>query len=262
MPIARAGDADIAYEVAGSGEPLLMIMGFAADSRMWMFQTPTFAERYRCITFDNRAVGNSTGPLEGLTMEQMASDALAVLDAEGIERAHVLGISLGGAIAQHVALKAPERIRSLVLAATWCRRNPYLPRLGRIGTEILEQVGRESVVHASMLWLFTPKFLLEHSEMADAIEAMALDQAVHPEVFTAQQGALFEHDVREALGSLEIPTLVIVGRRDVFVPPELSEEIAAAIPGAEFVLLETGHAFTIEERDAFNHAVLEFLARQ
>jgi len=107
MPIARSGDADIAYEITGSGDLLLMIMGFLADSRMWVLQTPAFAEHFSCITFDNRGVGMSSRPPGPYTMEQMASDALAVMDDAGIERAHVLGISMGGAIAQHVALKAP-----------------------------------------------------------------------------------------------------------------------------------------------------------
>ena len=114
----RAGDADIAFDVTGVGDPLLLIMGLGADSKMWMLQTPTFSERLRCITFDNRGVGESSIPEGPYSTEQMAGDALAVLDALDVERAHVLGISLGGAIAQQVALKAPERVRSL------CSRRP------------------------------------------------------------------------------------------------------------------------------------------
>jgi pimeloyl-ACP methyl ester carboxylesterase len=192
-------------------------------------------------------------------MEQMAADALAVLDDAGIERAHVLAISMGGAIAQHLALKAPERVRSLVLASTWCTKNPYLQRIADTGRLIMQAGGPEAVTKASMLWLFTPKFLLERSSFVQQIEQMAVEFAVHPEVFDRQRDALLEHDVREQLGRLEIPTRVMCGRRDIFVPPELSEELAAAIPGAELVLIDGGHAYNLESFEAFNQTVLEFL---
>jgi 3-oxoadipate enol-lactonase len=260
MPTARAGDADIAYEINGSGDPLLMIMGFAADRRMWMLQVPVFGAHYRCVTFDNRGVGDSTAPDGPFSMEQMAEDALAVLDDAGIERAHVLAISMGGAIAQHLALKAPERIRSMVLASTWCSRNPYLQRIADTGRMIMDAGGPEGTTKASMLWLFTPKFILDRDPFVQQIEQMAVQFAVHPEVFDRQRDALLEHDVKDRLGALDIPTRVMCGRRDIFVPPELSEELAAAIPDAELVFIEGGHAYNLESFDAFNQTVLEFFA--
>ena len=261
MLTTRAGDVDIAYEITGSGDPLLLIMGFAADSRMWMLQTPAFAKQYRCITFDNRGVGHSSKPAGPYSMEQMASDALAVLDAADAERAHVVGISMGGAIAQHLALKAPERVRSLVLASTWCAPNPYLPRLADIGTLLMDNAGPEAVIRASMLWLFTPAMIVNSPDMVGVIESQALEFAADREVFFAQQAAVFEHDTRDRLGSLTMPALVMVGRRDVFVPPELSMQIVEAMPRAEFTMLEAGHAYNLEEMDAFNKTVLDFIAR-
>jgi 3-oxoadipate enol-lactonase len=261
MQTLRSGDATIAYEVAGDGDPLLMIMGLAADRRMWMLQLPVLTPHYRCITFDNRGVGDSSAPPGPFSMEQMAADALAVLDEAGVERAHVLAISMGGAIAQHLALKAPERIRSMVLASTWCSKNAYTQRMAEVGKIVKEGGGQEAIIRASMLWLFTPKFILERSAFVQQIEQMALQFATHPEIFERQLDALLEHDVREELARLDIPTLVMSGRRDIMVPPELSEDLASAIPGAEFKLLEGGHAYTLEEFDAFNKAVLEFLER-
>jgi pimeloyl-ACP methyl ester carboxylesterase len=173
MPIVRSGDADIAYETAGHGDPLLMIMGFLADSRMWVLQTPVFSEHFTCITFDNRGVGMSSSPPGPYTTEQMAADAIAVLDDAGIDRAHVLGISMGGAIAQHVALKAPERIRSLTLAATWCHPNAWLERMAELG-EQLSTLGPEHAQRAALLWLFTPKLVIHQPEIVNAIEQMAL----------------------------------------------------------------------------------------
>ena len=167
---------------------------------------------------------------------------------------------MGGAIAQHLALKAPERVRSMVLASTWCSRNPYTQRMSDVGRKIMEAGGQAAITRASMLWLFTPKFILERSAFVQQIEQMALEFATHPEVFERQLDALLEHDVRDQLARLDIPTRVMCGRRDIMVPPELSEELAAAIPGADLKLLDGGHAYNLEEFDAFNKTVLEFLA--
>lgn len=261
MPTVRSADADIAYEVTGSGAPLLMIMGFAGDSRMWMFQTPAFAERFRCITFDNRGAGGSSSPHGPYTMGQMANDALHVLDAAAADRAHVLGISMGGAIAQHLALIAPDRVRSLTLAATWCSHNAYLTRIAELGLAISDNLGIEALIRASLLWLFTPRFIIEQHENLERIETLMVNLQAPPETFVNQLHAVLEHDVAADLAELQIPTRVMVGRRDTLVPPELSEELAKAVPGSDLVYLETGHAFNIEEAEAFNRTVLEFLER-
>lgn len=254
--------ARISYEVSGSGDHVLLIMGFASDRRMWLFQVPALSDRYAVITYDHRGIGESSGSLEGLSMEAMAADALAVLDAAGAERAHVVGISMGGAIAQHLALAAPDRVRSLVLASTWCARNTYLPRLGRIGQRLLEALGHSAVVQASMLWLFTPRFLLEQGALVDQAESMAEQFAVDPDVFLAQQRALLEHHTVDRLAQVQAPTLIMVGERDIFVPPELSEQIAAAMPRARFERLPGGHAYNVEEFQAFNDTVRAFLDEQ
>lgn len=260
MLLTRAGDADIAYEITGDGDPLLMIMGLAADARMWMLQTPAFAASYRCITFDNRGVGSSSVPPGPYSTEQMASDALAVLDAAEVERAHVLGISLGGAIAQHVALKAPERVRSLVLAATWCAPNPYQQRLAELG-RLVAGLGHEQLVRASMLWLFTPRFILRNPVMVAQVEGLALQYQPPAEAFDRQLEAVLGHDTKASLPSLRVPTLILAARRDLMVPLELSEEIASVMPDAELQVLDGGHAFNFESMDAFNGAVLGFLDR-
>ena len=258
MPIARSGDADIAYEITGSGDPLLMIMGFLADSRMWVLQTPAFAEHFSCVTFDNRGVGMSSRPPGPYTMEQMASDALAVMDDAGIERAHVLGISMGGAIAQHVALKAPERVRSLVLAATWCNPNQWLERLGDIGGRVAE-LGPEAFSRSVLLWLFTPRLVIHQPDVVSTIEQMMVAFQPPPEAFVNQIAAVHGHDTREQLRQVTAPTLVLGAKRDFMVPPELSEVIAESIPGSRLELLDGGHGFSAENAVEFNRVILEFL---
>jgi 3-oxoadipate enol-lactonase len=258
MPIVRSGDADIAYELAGDGPPLLMIMGFLADSRMWMLQTPVFAEHFTCITFDNRGVGMSSRPPGPYTMEQMAADAVAVLDDAGVDQAHVLGISMGGAIAQHVALKVPERIRSLVLAATWCHPNMWLERLGQIGQKVAA-LGHEEFGRSVMLWLFTPRLVIHQPEVVDAIEQMALAFEPPAEAFVNQMAAVHAHDTREQLHQITAPTLVLGAKRDFMVPPELAQVVHASIPGSRFELLDGGHGFSAENAAEFNRLILEFL---
>src|SRR2546422_151424 len=213
MPITRSGDADIAYEVLGDGEPLLMIMGLAADQRMWIMQTPVLAQHYRAITFDNRGVGGSSCPPGPYTMEQMAADALAVMDAAGAESAHVLGISMGGAIAQHVALKAPERVRSLVLAATWCHPNTWLERLGDIGQRVA-QLGQSAFDRSVLLWLFTPHLVIHQPDVVNTIEQMMVAFQPPAEAFVNQMSAVHGHDTREQLRQITAPTLVVSAKRD------------------------------------------------
>ncbi len=259
MPHVRSGDVDIHYSIAGDGVPVLLIMGLATDSQMWMLQVPVLSARYKTITFDNRGVGFSSAPTGPCTMEEMAADALAVLDAAGAGQAHIIGVSMGGAIAQHLALKAPERVRSLVLCATWARRNPYTKRLEELGTTVANTLGREALIRSSLLWLFSPKTFIENPAFIDMVEMMAMQVQAPIDAFHSQTAAVREHDTLERLGEIAAPTLVVAGRRDIMVPPELSEEIANAIPDSKLVMMEGAHAFTVENVDVFNTTLLEWL---
>src|SRR5437867_11783309 len=207
MPTVRSGDADINYTATGQGVPVLLIMGLAADSAMWVMQTPVLAERYQVITFDNRGVGGSSSPPGPYTMEQMAADALAVLDAAGTDTAHIVGVSMGGAIAQHLALKAPERVRSLVLVSTWAETNEYTRRLDDLGNLVLANLGREALIRASMLWLFTPKLFIENPVMIRVIEGMALAMQGTETAFVSQTAAVRDHDLADRLHEIVSPTL-------------------------------------------------------
>ncbi len=260
MPTVRSGNADIHYDVTGDGTPVLLIMGLAADSSMWVMQTPALAAQHRVITFDNRGVGRSSAPPGPYAMQEMAADALAVLDACGADRAHVVGISMGGAIAQELALKAPERLRSLVLVSTWAERNAYTSRLDHLGRMVLTHLGREELIRASMLWLFSPRVFIENPDLVQTIESLAIAMQGSEDAFLSQVAAVSDHHLIDRLHEIETPTLVLVGRRDILVPPELSERIAARMPNAVLRMIDGGHAFTFENSTEFNTELLAWLA--
>lgn len=259
MPTIRSGDADIYYETQGEGDPVLWIMGLGLDSRMMLMFTAAFPQ-YRNIVVDNRGTGRSSAPPGPYAMDQMASDALAVLNELGVDSVRVIGMSLGGAIAQHVALKAPDRVRSLTLCCTWPGPNEWIRRLNELSLLEAEAVGYEAILKHTLLLLFSPKFVIERPEMVQMFEDMGKQMVAPMEPFFAQIAAAMGHNVREPLKSLSIPTLIMAGRRDTFVPPELSEELHALIPGSTLKVYEGGHAFMLEDAAAFNADLTAWLA--
>lgn len=189
----------------------------------------------------------------------MAADALAVLDAAGVDRAHVVGSSLGGAVAQHLVLKAPERVRSLVLAATWAGPSEWRTRLMRVQRD-LASLGCDALVRLRLHLVFSPELFERAPDLMTTIER-TMNESTSVEGYLAQLEAAEAHDLRARLGEVRAPTLVIAARRDILVPPALTEEVAALIHGAELRTFDATHSVQFEEAEAFNAAVLDFLAR-
>jgi 3-oxoadipate enol-lactonase len=259
MPSVDVGDAEIYYETAGAGDPLVLIMGLGADMRGWAMQQSALAERHRLVLIDNRGVGKSSVPPGPYTSKQMAADALAVMDAEGIERAHVLGVSLGGAIAQELALGAPERIRSLVLGCTWAGPTDWRSRIRTAQLGILRTEGVEALVRFRVLFIFSPPLFKKAPGLMTVIEKTMAETSL--DGYLLQLDAAETHDARARLAGVTAPTLVLTGRRDILVPPELSLEVAELIPGSETITLESAHAIQLEEAERFNETVLEFFSK-
>jgi 3-oxoadipate enol-lactonase len=259
MPTVTVDGAELFYETAGDGDPLLLIMGLGADSRGWGMQAPVFATSHRVIMFDNRGVGRSSVAPGPYTTKQMARDALAVLDAVEVERAHVLGVSLGGAIAQELVLAAPERVRSLALGSTWAGPSTWRSRLREMQLGVLRTSGVEALVKARILFIFTPPVFEKAPDLMDLIEKTMAETPL--EGYLHQLDAAEAHDARDRLGKVTTPTLVLTGERDILVPPELTVEVASLISGAELVTFETAHAIQFEESTRFNEIVLSFFAK-
>lgn len=263
MAVADLGDVTLDYSVFGEGPPVLGVMGFALDKRFWAAQVPAVTAGNTFITFDNRGVGRSTREA-ATSIDEMASDAVRLLDHLEIETAVVFGVSMGGTIAQRIALDHPERVSALILAVTWARPIEFMRRQHAIARKIIQTMTLPEFSEQALLRMFTPRFFEIGQEMIDrmiaSFDAPGAPAVATAEALLAQLDALDKHDVLAELGRISVPTLVIGGKMDVTVPYLGSEEIAATIPGAQLVTLETGHGCMIEEMEPFNRAVTDFLA--
>jgi 3-oxoadipate enol-lactonase len=263
MPTALAGDgAEIYYETWGrrGGEPLLLIPGLTADLRIWACQRMVFGRRYRCIAVDNRGSGRSDKPPGPYSLAQMADDALAVLDAEGVSAAHVIGYSMGSFAAIDLAVGSPERVRSLVLAGTTCRHHDWRRELLTSWVAVARARGVPVMVRRAFPWLLGPagrRFGLA----INLLWPLFLSQPAH--AFAAQVEALLElsDEAAAGLAAVTVPTLVAVGALDRLTPPADAEEVAALVPGARLAVIPgAGHGLMVEAAPDFNAAVLRFLA--
>jgi 3-oxoadipate enol-lactonase len=261
MPTIQANGQTLYYEVHGEGEPLLLVMGLAADTMAWALQVPAFSARYRTVSFDNRDVGQSSmaeGPYE---ITDMAQDTLALADALELESFHLVGVSMGGAIAQEVALAAPDRVRTLTLAMTWPKGGAWAAKLSELWSARVEHMSREQRVDELMLLTLSEDFF-ENAEGVAWLRDLML-QNPHPQsadAFARQLDASSRHDTRERLGSVAMPTHVIGAEHDILVPVWKSRELAELIPGARLSVVDAGpHGANLERAEEFNRLVLDFL---
>ena len=261
MAIAEANGQRLYYEIHGEGEPLLCVAGLSCDTLVWIPQIEAFSAKHRTVIFDNRDVGQSSMAEPGYDIADMARDALALADELELESFHLLGVSMGGAIAQEIALQAPGRVQTLTLAVTFSTGGNYSGRLAEVWGARVRQISREQHIDELMLMNHSEEFY-ENPDMVEFIRTAML-QNPHPqpaEGFCRQLAACSCHDTRDRLGSLTMPTHVIGGERDILVPIWKSQEIAAAIPGAKLdVLPAAPHGLSLERAEEFNGAVLGFI---
>jgi 3-oxoadipate enol-lactonase len=261
MAIAEVNGQRLYYEVRGEGEPLLCVHGLACDTLAWIPQLETFSAAYRTVIFDNRDVGQSSMCEGDYEIVDMARDAIALADELEIDTFHLVGISMGGAIAQEVALQAPERVRTLTLAVTFPAGGPYARKLGEVWGARVKQVSYEQHVNELMLMTHSEAFF-ENSDMVEFIRAAMLNNPhpQAPEAFGRQIAACGRHDTRDRLATLTMPTHVIGGEHDILIPVWKSREIAELIPGARLtVLANAPHGLSLERAGEFNATVLEFI---
>jgi len=261
MPYADLNGFEIHYDVRGEGEPLLCVHGLGCDRRAWALQIEPFAQRFQAVFFDNRDVGQSSLATHDYTTADMAQDVLALADHLELESFHLLGVSLGGMVSQHVALTAPERVRTLTLAVT----PGGVGRAGRIRGRLLGSYARhlspEDRVD-NLLYLCYTEAFFENEELYQFVRQALLEDPYPqpPEAFARQAAAGAHHDVRERLGELSMPVHVIAAGRDLMIPPWKSTELASLIRGSKLTMIEReGHGVMWEGAAEFNSAVIEFV---
>jgi pimeloyl-ACP methyl ester carboxylesterase len=262
MPKVRVGDIEMFYVEAGAGDPLVLVMGFSADHMAWALQMRAFAERYRVVAFDNRGAGQTDQPDFPYTIPMMAADTVGLMDALGVERAHVLGLSMGGMIAQEIALGWPERVRSLQLHATLARPDAYLSALTETWRAMKRNLPDEDAVRAFQLWIFAPETYAAHPELVETAfrNVMANPNRQSLTGFLRQGDAVRAHDTLDRLGKIRCPTLVSGAEDDVLVPPRFARQLAERIPGAELRIVPgAGHGYIWERFEEFNRMCLSFL---
>ncbi len=263
MPqVQTAPDCEINYECHGRGDPLLLVSGTGHDLTFWAGQLPLLSRQFRCIVFDNRGVGHSSSPPSGYSLYDMADDAAAVLKAENVSSAHVMGFSMGGHIAQCLALNYPELVRSLGIHHSWSRNCDRLRKFQGLRKILAEKGIKEQLADVSLLMLHEQQYYQDHlTEMAAKRTAMieGMDSLVG---WVGQLEACLTGDTHDRLPELDVPALITGSDRDAIVAVHRVEEIHQRIAGSELKILEgSGHVALIETPDLFADLCAEFLER-
>jgi aminoacrylate hydrolase len=261
MPRIVIGDGALYYERQGVGFPVLFISGLSGFASFWQDQVAAFSRKFDVVTHDHRGIGQSDVTRSGFTVDRMAADVVGLMDALEIERAHIVGHSTGGAIAQILALEHPKRLASVVLSATWTKPDAYFRRMFGLRKDILLRLGPSAYVQANTLYLYPSWWVARNNERLRQLEAQNLAVFPPTEVAASRIDAILAFDRTERLGRIKTPTLVVGAEDDLVTPAYFSEELARLIPGAEIKIFPRGgHAFTQVRAREFNQAVLPFLA--
>ena len=261
MPKIAVAGGEIHYEEHGGGEPLILVSGLNGVGRYWTPQVPVFSSRFRVITYDQRGTGQSDQLQREFSVDGMAAELAALMDALGIARAHLVGLSTGGAIGQTLAIEQPHRVNKLVMCSTWTHCDPWFRRLFEARREMYRLCGPELHAMFHPLWLYPPEYINAHDAEIDEERRRSAPAAPPREVSIGRINALLAFDRRAGLGRIQSPTLVIASSNDYITPSYYAEALARAIPGARLAVLEGGgHSISKTRADDFNRIVMDFLA--
>ena len=264
MPKVNVRGVGLYYEEHGRGAPLVLVPGFGTGLWIWYRQVPAFARQFRTIVFDPRGVARSAAADAPFTMRELADDLAALLEELKVERAHVLGASFGGFVAQEFALAHPGRTRTLVLCCTSYGGTGHIPPAPETLAAIALTKGFNTAerVRENLLLAFSPRFVEEHPAEVERVISLRAENDVPEQAYLRQLQAAVAFDAAARVGGITAPTLVITGDEDAIVPHENSVNLAAAIPGAKLHVIGGGsHVFFIEQAEEFNRAVVEFIGR-
>jgi 3-oxoadipate enol-lactonase len=263
MPVARVNDIELNYKLEGDGEDtIVLVNGLADDLETWVLQVDDFlAAGYRVLRFDNRGIGASAKPAGPYSSRMLADDAKALVVSLGITGFHLMGVSMGGMIAQEYALAYPADLRSVTFACTYAAPGPFCSRMFAMWADMASVLGVPFVMRDVTLWAFTVPFFEQRTAELEEFEiAMRyMDQPVH--AYLAQLAVIQAHDTASRLGEITTPSLVLAGEEDILIPVALSRRIHEGIPGSEWATTKGGHGCIWEHPAEFNRTYLDFVAR-
>jgi pimeloyl-ACP methyl ester carboxylesterase len=264
MPHVETNGIQIYYEEQGEGDPLILIMGITATGDVWEAHSDFWSEEYRCIKPDNRGVGQSDKPAGDYSSEMMADDYAGLMDALGIEKARVVGVSMGSIIAQQLCLRHPDKVQSAVLMCPWSECDRYATSVFEHMKVCKAHLDNKQFLEWIQLLIFTKPFWDNdeaHEGLVtgrDDFDANPNPQPLHG--LKGQAAACVNHNVSDQLGNISAPCLVIGGKDDIFTPLWMGEQVAAGIPSCDSHFYDgAGHAFHWEVMDDFNPRVLDWL---
>jgi 3-oxoadipate enol-lactonase len=263
MALASVNGVDLNYKLEGDGaETIVLINGLADDLETWAFQVEEFvAAGYRVLRFDNRGIGASSKPAGPYSSQMLADDAKGLVDSLGLTGFHLMGVSMGGMIAQEYALSYPGDLQSVTFGCTYAAPGPFCSRMFAMWADAAPVLGVPFVMRDVALWAFTvPFFEQRGAELAEFETAMRyLDQPAH--AYLAQLAVIQNHDTTSRLGQITVPSLVLAGEEDILIPVSLSRRIHDAISSSEWATTKGGHACVWEHPAEFNRTFLDFVRR-
>jgi 3-oxoadipate enol-lactonase len=253
----------IAYTTWGKrdGTPVVLVQGLGVDGRGWALQRGAFGRGHRCIAIDNRGTGHSDVPPGPYDLSVMAQDVVNVMDAVGVERAHIVGASMGGVITQIIGVLHADRVRSLTLACTACQHHEWRRELLAEWANTVNDHGMGALFPEGMRWLIGPRLQQRFGVFVNVLARVLVQ--TKPQAFVAQVDAILDatDELRFELPRIDVPTLVVTGSQDTLTPLGDAEELAELIPESRlYVLRGAAHGLMAEAPNAFNDVVLRFLA--
>jgi len=265
MPTVQANGIEINYEVQGEGEPMVLIPYLAADQACYAFQVADYAKHFTCFSVDLRGAGLCSKPEGVYTTELLADDVAAFMQAAGIGRAHIFGVSLGASTGTWLAAKYPERVKTLQLHSAWDKTDPFLRVIvqgWRIMAEGLNSVA-EMVIAGIFPFCFTPEMYAARPDYVDALAQFVRGRPMPPvDAFIRQSEAVLRHDATGILRSVQAPTLITYGRHDIVTSTRFAAPLTEGIANTELTVFEDcAHAAIYQDVEGFNQQTLAFLQR-
>jgi pimeloyl-ACP methyl ester carboxylesterase len=265
MPTVKANKITMNYDQQGTGEPLILIPYLTADRACYAFQVAEYSKHFTCISVDLRGTGESDKPEGVYSTEVLADDVAALMEAAGIEKAHISGLSLGAATAMWLAAKYPDKVQSLSLHSAWTKSDPFIKTVlegWQLTARALESVP-DMVVLGIFPWCFTPELYAAKPDYIESLAAFVRSRPAQPLAsFIQQSNAVIAHDASAHLGRITAPTQITFGRSDQVTSTRFAAELTGKIRGSELVIFEEcSHAPIYEKVDEFNQKTLQFLQR-